>query len=67
MNQIDRAAAQAMGYPTVTSAEFELAEFIRFAVGDLDHLHRTTSPPGTPMTPAAQAAHVGAGEGSTQP
>jgi len=37
---IDRAAAEAMGYRTTTAAEFELAEFLRYVLGDPDHLHR---------------------------
>jgi len=58
---IDRAAAEAKGYPTTSAADFELAEHIRYLVGDADHLHRTPNPPGPPMAQGAQSAHVGTG------
>lgn len=58
---LDRAAAEAKGYRTVTAAEFDLAEFLRFVLGDEDHLHRITNPPGPPMAQGAQSSHVGTG------
>jgi hypothetical protein len=64
---LDRAGAEALGYPTTTAAEFELAEFIRYVVGDENHLHRIQHPPGPPMSLAADAAHVGTGEGAVSP
>lgn len=41
---IDRAAAEAKGYHTTTAAEFELAEFIRYVVGDHQKTGRTIRP-----------------------
>lgn len=64
---LDRAGAEALGYRTISAADFELAEFIRYVVGDPDHLHRIQHPPAPPMTLAADAAHVGTGEGGSRP
>lgn len=60
-HSIDRNAAEAKGYPTTSAADFELAEHIRYLVGDPGHLHRSPNPPAAPMAQGAQSSHVGAG------
>ena len=48
---LDRAAAEAKGYRTVTAQEFELAEFLRYVHGDPDHLYRPgAEQPASPST-----------------
>lgn len=48
--KIDRRTAEAMGYPTIDAAEFELAEHIRYLIGDPDALwaERRPAAPGAP-------------------
>ena len=55
LRRLDRAAAQALGYRTVTAAEFELEEFTRYVLGDDDHLHRDAAPAGAHQPPALDA------------
>ncbi len=65
---ITRTEAALMGYPTMTLAEFEQAEFARYLAGDPDLLpsyspERIQDPLGCPMQNTHNHAHVGSGEG----
>lgn len=64
---IDRAAAEARGYRTISADDFELAEFLRYVHGDEDHLYRIPHPPGPALVEGAQSSHVGTGEGKAPP